>query len=178
METLITMLRQRGVTALVPEPVGSELPGTVQKIGEYFIYFSTKSRISDKDIGIVETEMQAAGCTRGIIVLETKPSSVILNLIRKHSDVLQLFHTEQLVFDIMTHRKVPAHRILAEDEKLAFLESFRITDPQKKMPDIDSQDAAAKWIGARPGDIVEIMRKSETAGYVPYYRMCVANTSL
>ena len=33
----------------------------------------------------------------------------------------------------------------------------------------------ARWVGAKPGDIVEILRKSMTAGGTPYYRFCVAS---
>ena len=33
-------------------------------------------------------------------------------------------------------------------------------------------------IEAKPGDIVEIIRKSESAGATPYYRVCVADVTL
>jgi DNA-directed RNA polymerase subunit H (RpoH/RPB5) len=55
---------------------------------------------------------------------------------------------------------------------------FHIQDPNVQMPLLDSQDMMARWIGAKPGDIVEITRKSETAGSTPYYRLCVADVTL
>jgi DNA-directed RNA polymerase subunit H len=58
------------------------------------------------------------------------------------------------------------------------MDKFHILNPSTQMPMIDSQDMMAKWIGAKPGDIVEIMRKSETAGSTPYYRHCVADVTL
>jgi DNA-directed RNA polymerase subunit H (RpoH/RPB5) len=120
------------------------------------------------------------------------------------SDVLQIFHTAQLEYNPTKHRKVPRHRILTADEVPKYLEKYNIvvddivakmqTDhirlsadqpalPQIAMvhkdylpvPHISSQDAIARWIGAKPGDVVEIMRNSETAGGTPYYRICVAN---
>jgi DNA-directed RNA polymerase subunit H (RpoH/RPB5) len=89
--------------------------------------------------------------------------------------LLQIFAINRLQFDITTHRKVPRHRILdqAEIEKLE--KKMNITDSKTQLPWIDSQDAMAKWIGARPGDIVEILRFSESAGATAYYRYCVAN---
>lgn len=176
-EVLKIMLAQRGVTIDNIEDLGeTELQGRLQKVSEYLLYYSNKSRISEKDIEGVLQAIQESGTSRGIIIVESPPSSVILNLIRRHSDVLQLFHKKQLIFDISTHRKVSPHRILTEEEKTTFFERYRVKPDL--MPCIDSQDAMAKWIGARPGDVIEIIRKSETAGGPPYYRICVANTSL
>ena len=58
------------------------------------------------------------------------------------------------------------------------VEKYHIKDPMNQMPMIDSQDMMARWIGAKPGDIVEIIRKSEAAGATPYYRVCVADVTL
>ena len=175
-DVLKTMLSQRGVSVEAIEDVGeSELQGRLQKIGNYLLYFSSKSRISEKDIEMVLQAIQESGTSRGIIIIESSPSAVILNLIRKHSDVLQIFHKKQLIFDITTHRKVSPHRILSPEEKVAFIEKYRVNP--ELMPCIDSQDALAKWIGARPGDVIEVLRKSETAGGPPYYRICVASAS-
>jgi DNA-directed RNA polymerase I, II, and III subunit RPABC1 len=176
MEVLKTMLRQRGVNVDDTSGLESDLPGETSKIGEYLVHFSSKSRISQDTIDSVLATMKEGGATRAIIVVDTPPSSVVLNVVRKYADVLQLFHTKQLQFDITTHRKVPPHRILTAEEKNAFLEKYRANT--EFMPAIDSQDPMAKWIGARPGDIVEILRRSESAASTPYYRVCVANTSL
>lgn len=177
MDVLKTMLSQRGVDVATVEDLQTDLPGTSHKIGEYFLHFSSKSRISEKDILMsILPQMESVGATRCIVVVDIPPSDAIKNVIRKYADKLQLFHSKQLIFDITTHRKIPPHRILSNEEKTAFLEKWRIHP--SKMPAIDSQDPMAKWIGARPGDIVEILRKSETAGSTPYWRVCVANTSL
>ena len=177
MDTLKVMLTQRGVDTATVEELQTDLPGTSYKIGEYFVYFSSKLRISEKDIVTsILPQMESVGATRTIVVVEVPPSVAVLNVVRKYADKLQIFHSKQLIFDITTHRKVPAHRLLSSEEKTAFLEKMSV-EPSK-MPAIDSQDPMAKWIGARPGDIVEILRKSETAGATPYWRVCVANTSL
>lgn len=176
LDVLKIMLSQRGVVVDTIEDIGeSELQGRIQKVGEYLLYFSSKSRISEKDILEFLDTINKSGTSRGIIIVESPSSSVILNLIRKHSDIIQIFHKKQLIFDITTHRKVSPHRILTGEEKISFLERFRVNPDFT--PCIDSQDAMAKWIGARPGDVVEVLRKSETAGLAPYSRMCVASAS-
>ena len=43
-----------------------------------------------------------------------------------------------------------------------------------QMPRIFKSDACAKYLGVRKGDVVEIIRASETAGEAKTYRICLA----
>lgn len=172
-ETLKAMLRQRGVSAEEVQEVGSG--DRTVKIGEYLVTFSKKSRIGSGEIEEFRKLMEGNGATRGIFIVESKPSSSVIKMFRDNAETLQIFHKKQLIFDITTHRKVSPHRILTNEERNKVLELYRAK--VDFMPQIDSQDAMAKWIGARPGDVIEILRKSETAGSVPYYRVCVESAS-
>jgi DNA-directed RNA polymerase subunit H (RpoH/RPB5) len=42
-----------------------------------------------------------------------------------------------------------------------------------QLPSILESDAMARYIGARPGDVVRIERKSPTAGETVFYRHCI-----
>lgn len=178
MDVLKIMLQQRGIDTSVEEKIESEFSAAITKIGKIVIYMSNRSRISEKDIDAIMEITQQNGGELSIVVVSIPPSANILSVVKQKSDKFQLFHSGQLQFDITTHRKIPRHRLLNEDEKKAFSEKFHITKPEDQMPMIDSQDIMAKWIGAKPGDIVEIMRKSDTAGSTPYYRYCVADVTL
>lgn len=74
-------------------------------------------------------------------------------------------------FDILKHELVPEHVILSEDEKAKLLEQYNITSRQ--LPKILGSDPVAKALGAKPGDVLKITRKSETAGMYVYYRVVV-----
>jgi len=178
MEVLKLMLRQRGVNTDLTEPIETDFPATVTKIDKVVVYMSTRARITDKDVNAIIALTQKSGGVLSIVVLPVAPSPTILTYIRQKSDKFQLFHLGQLQFDITTHRKVPRHRILNAEEKEAFMKKFHVKNPSSQMPLLDSQDMMARWIGAKPGDIVEIIRKSETAGGTPYYRLCVADVTL
>ena len=75
------------------------------------------------------------------------------------------------VFEIFEHKIVPKHEILTEKEKTEVLTQYKIQPYQ--MPQIKSNDPAVKAIGAKPGDMLKIIRKSATAGEHIAYRYVV-----
>jgi DNA-directed RNA polymerase subunit H len=60
---------------------------------------------------------------------------------------------------------------LNEKEKEEVLKKYRVT--LKQLPRILSSDPVVKAIGAKPGDIIKIIRKSPVAGESVYYRVVV-----
>ena len=69
------------------------------------------------------------------------------------------------------HRFVPKHELLSKEEAAKVFEQFHATPSQ--FPFILSTDPAAREVGAVPGDLVKITRKSDTAGESFYYRYVV-----
>ncbi|RME78120.1 DNA-directed RNA polymerase subunit H [Candidatus Woesearchaeota archaeon] len=66
------------------------------------------------------------------------------------------------------HRLVPEHIKLTEEEKKKVLEEYNIQVNQ--LPIIFASDPAIKDLGAAPGDVIKIIRKSKTAGESVFYR--------
>ncbi len=66
---------------------------------------------------------------------------------------------------------MPKHEILTEKGKKEVLEKFEVTENQ--LPKITASDPVIKLIGANPGNVVKITRKSKTAGEAVYYRLVV-----
>ena len=66
---------------------------------------------------------------------------------------------------------VPKHEILTKLEKKDLLERLGITD--NGLPKILISDPALQNQQAKPGDVVKITRKSQTAGFTTYYRIVV-----
>ena len=63
-------------------------------------------------------------------------------------------------------------RIVSPKEKESIMKLYSIQPHQ--MPRIFKSDACAKYLGVRKGDVVEIIRASETAGEAKTYRICLA----
>ena len=73
--------------------------------------------------------------------------------------------------NILEHVLVPSHRILSEEEKGVLLRKYNVKPSQ--LPKILASDPAVAAIGAKPGDILEITRKSPVAGVTLAYRIVV-----
>jgi len=73
------------------------------------------------------------------------------------------------VFDILKHELVPEHNIINENEKKELFEKLKITE--RNLPKILSNDPVVKEMGAKEGDVLKIVRKSQTSGKSVYYRV-------
>jgi DNA-directed RNA polymerase subunit H len=74
-------------------------------------------------------------------------------------------------FNILEHELVPKHEILSEEEKQEVLK--RLGVKPEELPLLLVTDPVARAIGAKPGDVVRIIRESPTAGKAIAYRLVV-----
>ena len=79
--------------------------------------------------------------------------------------------TEKQQLDIMQHKLVPLHVIISDKEKEELFKRYNITPDQ--LPKILNTDPVSISIGAQPGQIVKIIRKSHTAKEAVAYRFVV-----
>jgi DNA-directed RNA polymerase subunit H len=76
--------------------------------------------------------------------------------------------------NILEHELVPRFEILSPEEAKELLEKLGIQPHQ--LPWISIDDPVVKAIGAKPGDILRVIRKSPTAGESIAYRYVVVDT--
>jgi DNA-directed RNA polymerase subunit H len=79
---------------------------------------------------------------------------------------------KRLQYNVLKHQYVPPCSILNDEQVLEFKQKFNIQN-SKQLPEISRFDPQALAICLRPGDIIKLMRRSETAGTFNYYRVCV-----
>ena len=71
--------------------------------------------------------------------------------------------------DILKHELVPTHVILSESDTEKVFKDLDFE--QEKLPKIKSDDPVVKAIDAKKGDVLEITRRSPTAGTFVTYRL-------
>ena len=74
-------------------------------------------------------------------------------------------------FNIFDHDFVSKHEILTPEERKRILDEFKVQPYQ--LPRVNASDPAIIAVGAQPGDIVRVIRKSATAGQYIAYRYVV-----
>lgn len=148
-------------------------PHPVADIGTIYISFIADSTIGVKQMRSFIQEVTAAHHHTGILVTNVPTSSGALKIIPAVADQcrIETFVESELLVNITQHELVPKHVLLSREERMALLARYRLKDTQ--LPRIQHHDPVAKYLGLRRGQVVKIIRTSETAGRYASYRLCV-----
>lgn len=116
--------------------------------------------------------------TTDVIILLNEPyneafDKAALQMWQTNKGRLTFFHIKQVVVHLGRHELVPPHRKLSPEEARAELERWRITQ-RSQLPLIKHHDIQSRILGLVPGDIVEVLRPSATAGVSRVLRICAA----
>ena len=74
------------------------------------------------------------------------------------------------MFNISHHVFVPKHTIIGPDEVKELEQAINVK--LKNLPRIKREDPMAKYIGARPGQVIKLIALSATTGTTTTYRQC------
>ena len=114
-----------------------------------------------------------------ILILTDTPWSPMMQYIdardkalQVHGGMLQVFYAKELMYNPLRHELVPPHEKLTEEEAKELMEMYMVKH-RTQMPIISRNDAIARRLGLRHGDIVRITRHNDTSGTYYYYRCCV-----
>jgi len=129
----------------------------------------TQGTVGVQIVGQVKKIMQDEKTERGVMVTSGRfTQAAKTQARRKGIEVIpRLFPS----FNIFEHVFVPKHEIVGEEERQKLLNEYRVHPYQ--LPRLKASDPAAKAIDAKPGDIVRIIRDSQTAGEYTSYRYVV-----
>jgi len=144
-----------------------EIPKEKQKALVWCI--PDESTVGVTSINRLQKAMKDAGVERGIIVTGGRYTHAVKQSAKKKK--IELLPRTFPAFDIFEHKLVPKHEILTDEEREQLLAQYRVQPYQ--LPQIKASDPAVKAIGAKPGDMLRIIRKSPTAGEHMAYRYVV-----
>ena len=130
--------------------------------------------IGNKEIVPIMTRMQELGASRGVIIYHGRFSNIAKTVLLEaaiHGIIIEIFRDEELLVDITEHELVPEHVLLSDDEKLSLLKRYKLKETQ--LPRMQYGDPVARYFGMQKGQVVKIIRPSETAGRYVTYRIVV-----
>jgi len=109
----------------------------------------------------------------GILIYTTTLTTQASKIINEISSQFRIeaFPESELLINITHHELVPRHIVMTNEEKKELLARYRLKETQ--LPRIQIADPVARYYGLRRGQVVKIIRKSETAGRYASYRICM-----
>ena len=141
-------------------------------INAYFEYIPN-AKLNLDHIKDFFTIMSESKVNSGIILISgklTQQAKVKVQEINTQIPI-EVFSLSELVVNITEHELVPKHILLKPEEKQELLKRYKIKESQ--LPKIFVNDPVAKYLGLKRGEVVKIVRFSETAGkYITYRIAC------
>ncbi|OKL56021.1 DNA-directed RNA polymerases I, II, and III subunit RPABC1 [Talaromyces atroroseus] len=148
-------------------------PDPVPDCGQIYVQFCPDtSAVGAKQVRAFNHTVDEGNFHSGIFITQTaiSPSAVRL-LSSAIGHICEHFQESDLLVNITHHELVPKHVLLSAEEKARLLERYRLKESQ--LPRIQVSDPVSRYHGLRRGQVVKIIRKSETAGRYASYRWVI-----
>ncbi|KAG2374422.1 hypothetical protein C9374_010706 [Naegleria lovaniensis] len=146
-----------------------------------FVFFPPEKAIGMKQIKDIHSKMKENNVKRAILVLRPADSfqhkdlssqaKKAIEAIQSIGYILETFKENELLVNITEHVLVPKHVPLNSSQKDDLLARYKLKETQ--LPRIKITDPIARYYGLQRGQIVKIIRASETAGRYVTYRYVV-----
>ena len=134
-----------------------------------------KENIDQLVVDLYDIEILLTKADTLVIITNDEPNDTIQQKIAYLYDRLQIFivmhNIKRLQYNILEHILVPKATILAENQVDDLKTKFHLKS-LAQLPEISRFDPQALALCLRPGQVLEIQRKSDTAMTYPYYRVC------
>jgi DNA-directed RNA polymerase I, II, and III subunit RPABC1 len=160
-----------------PPPTTKE-PDPQPEIGKIWVEFNADENVGLKQLRDYMAHLVTGQYYSGIMVCIKPMTGMALRLLRGASGIaegpkggVEVFVEQDLLVNITKHELVPKHVLLSREEKDQLLKRYRLKETQ--LPRIQITDPVAKYYGLRRGQVVKIIRRSETAGRYASYRWAI-----
>uniref|UniRef100_A0A7S3N0M2 RNA polymerase subunit H/Rpb5 C-terminal domain-containing protein n=1 Tax=Strombidium inclinatum TaxID=197538 RepID=A0A7S3N0M2_9SPIT len=137
------------------------------KIGVFWRY--EEDKINSETLKGVQIAALTLKVNRVILIVKGETSLAKRTQADSKVLAMEVFTLDDLQVNITEHVLVPKHTVLTDDQKQELLKQYRIKDHQ--LPKIRSSDPIARYFGVSRGDVMKIIRPSETAGRYVTYRV-------
>lgn len=142
------------------------------ELGSMWVEFCDEASVGVKTMKTFVIHIQEKNYQTGIFVYQHSVTPSALKLVPSIPPAtIETFHEASLIVNITHHELVPKHIRLSAAEKTELLKRYRLKESQ--LPRIQRADPVALYLGLKRGEVVKIIRKSETSGRYASYRICM-----
>ena len=140
-----------------------------------FVFFPQDAKVGIKPVRTFSDRMKETNISRAILVVQENLTPFAKTAIAELANdperplVVEFFNQNELLIDITEHELVPEHYVLNKEEKMNLLKRYKLEETQ--LPRMQTGDPVARYFGLGIGDVVKIIRPSETAGRYVTYRI-------
>ena len=140
---------------------------------QLFVFLPDDDKVGVKTIKQYCEMMKEASVSHAILVVKQGVTPFAKTALQEMAStyLIEHFRDAELLVDVTEHRLVPAHALLSPEDRQALLDRYKLRAEQ--LPRIQRTDPVARYYGLMVGDVVKIVRPSETAGRYVTYRVCI-----
>jgi DNA-directed RNA polymerase I, II, and III subunit RPABC1 len=193
--TILKMLKNRGYVVSDNEIKNTTLNDFISKNGLYqndqsrntltrtfekvddpgnliLLFFPDMEKVGVKSIRKYKDIMEEEKIKKAIIVVKKSITSFVKQYLLKNTEhIFNTFTESELQIDITEHKYQPNFIVLNNTEKNKVLKFYNIKE--YKLPKIKNTDPISRYYGLINGNVLKIIRPSETAGkYISYRIVC------
>jgi DNA-directed RNA polymerase I, II, and III subunit RPABC1 len=136
---------------------------------QIFVFWPEDLKVGVRPVKKYCDRMKEEAVFRAIVIIQQTLTAFAKQVFAEMAPryTIEHFQEAELLVNITEHILVPKHKLLTDLEKQTLLAKYKLEDSQ--LPRIQVNDPVARYYGLQKGQVVKIIRPSETAGrYVTY----------
>lgn len=138
-----------------------------------FVFFPDEPKIGIKTVQTYVMKMEEEQVNRAIVIVKMGLTPSAKQAMRNIGPeyTMEDFLESEMLINITEHELVPQHVLLTTEEKEELFSRYRLKESQ--LMKMLTTDPVARYYGYKRGQVIKIIRKSDTAGRYVTHRLVV-----